>query len=286
MEAFSITEEIVTEFYPLLPREFQKKETDEDVILIGAAETDDDGEKRACAAMVIRVANDSTLLINWIMVAPAYRNRGAASAMMELLQNLAKQMNMNILCVFSQEIEMQTSDLYSFFEKYGFHIGRSEAKSYSVKIEELEKSQILNHVQAKSKNIVMLKDATSQMITKFNRNLEERGQLLSGPISKETCMDDISVVYIENDAITSCAIFNEIGEKIIELSFVYSGNKAPMHMYSLVTYAKQLLCQKYDSDTELIIPCVTAVSQKLTEALVTSATVSFVSYIAQWKANE
>ena len=117
MEAFLITEEIVKEFYPLLPREFQKKETEEDVILLGAAEMAADGENRACAAMVISVANDSTLLINWIMVAPEYRNRGAGSAMMELLQDLAKQMNMDILCVFSQEFGLESSDLYCFLEK-------------------------------------------------------------------------------------------------------------------------------------------------------------------------
>ena len=286
MEAFSITEEIVKEFYPLLPREFQKKETEEDVILLGAAEMDADGENRVCAAMVISVANDSTLLINWIMVAPEYRNRGAGAAMMELLQDLAKQMNMNILCVFSQEFGMESSDLYCFLEKYGFRIGRSESKSYSVKVGDLEKSEILNRERTKGKNIVVLKDATSRMITEFNRNLAEHGRLLSGPISKEKNIDNISIVHIENEVITSCIIFSEIGEKIIELSFAYSDKKTPMHMYSLFTYAKQLLCQNYDSDTELIIPCVTEISQKLVETLITTATVGFVSYIAQWEADK
>ena len=285
MEAFLLTEEIVKAFYPLLPEEFQKEETEEDVFILGAVEADDEGENHACAVMVVTVSNDSTLVINWMMVAPNYRNRGAGASMMALLQDLAKEMNMNILCVFSQKVEIHSRDIYHFFKKFGFHINKSESKSYSMRIGDLEKSQILNREQNKGKNIILLKDATNRMIREFNRSLAEQGMLLVGPISKKTHIDNISIVRVENETIISCMVFREIDEKTVELSFVYTGEKSPLQMYSLCVYAKQLLCQNYDLDTELIIPCVTTISQRLVETLITSAEISFESYIAKWNAN-
>lgn len=283
MEAFSITNENIEVFYPLLPEEFQKQEIDENIVLLGAAQTNDAGENHACATMVISVAGDSLLLINWILVAPEYRNLGAGTAMMELLQDLAKQMNMKVIAVFSQESEANESDLYRFFNKYGFNISERESKEYSVFLSELDKSESLNREQTNQKGIVKLKDVTPRMIAELNKTLAEQGMLLSGPISKEYCISDISIVHVENDSITSCVVFRELGDKTIELSFTYSGKRAPMQMYSLLVHAKHLLCQRYDADTELVIPCVTVVSRKLAEAFIPSARVSLISYIAQWQ---
>ncbi|MBQ3104828.1 MAG: GNAT family N-acetyltransferase [Lachnospiraceae bacterium] len=279
MEAFVLTKETVQAFFPLLPEEFWKLEQDESIVLLGAAESDAADENRACGTMVLRVANDRTLLIPWLLTAPEYRRRGAGRAMLELAMELAGQMNMQLLCIFSAGAEAgQDAPVYRFFQKHGFILEAREAKAYSIPMEALGKETFFLREQKPVSGIMTLEETPVKLIADLNRTLAEKNHLLDGPISKERSVGEVSLVQVEHEVITSCVIFRELGEHTVELSFAYSGKKASMQMPMLLLQAQRLLSRRYGPETELVIPCVTEASRKLVEALAPSAAVTRVSY--------
>lgn len=281
MEAFALTEENVQAFFTLLPEEFQEPELDESIILLGAADTDTEGERHACGVMVLRVVNDETLVIPWLLTAPKYQRRGAGTAMLELAMELAGQMSMQLLCVFSSGVEVgQNTPVYRFFQKHDFVLEVREAKAYSIPVEKLNKEKFFQRELKPSSGTMTLEETPVKMIADLNRTLEKQNQLLDGPISKKHSVGNLSLVQVENGVITACVIFRELGRHKVELSFAYSGKKAPMQMPLLLLRAHKLLNQQYGPETELVIPCVTEVSRKLVEALVPSAAVTHVSYSA------
>ncbi|MBR6766920.1 MAG: GNAT family N-acetyltransferase [Clostridia bacterium] len=283
MEVFSLTKENVQAFYPLLPEEFRKPEADESIILLGAAETDTMGENRACGAMVLKVINNNTVLINWLLVDPKYQGRGAGTGMLKLAMEVAGQMSMGIFCIFSAEAKAGPgAPIYHFFQKHGFSMEAREAKTYSIRLGELAKEAFFQREQKSDDGIRTLEETPLKLITELNHTLVEKNHLPYGYISKEQAVSDVSLVHVDNESITACVIFRELGEGTVELSFAYSGKRGTLQLPMLLLRAQSLFSRRYGQEKELVIPCVTEVSRKLVEALVPSAVVIRVSFGAYW----
>jgi N-acetylglutamate synthase-like GNAT family acetyltransferase len=284
MEAFTLTRETIRFFEPLLPEEFRLTEPEEGVVLLGVAETDPTGAHHACGTAALSLADEQTMLLHWLLVAPEYRRRGAGSAMLQLACELAGQMGMQILCVFSGEPESAGDDpQYRFFKKHGFAMEQRTSGSYSVSLEALGREAFFQREQTISGSVLTLAETPARLIETLNRTLEEQGLLLDGPITKEQTVGDVSLVYTEEETITACVIFREPGEGMVELSYAYSGRKASLQMPALLLRAQRLLSRRYGPETELVIPCVTDASRRLVEALVPSAVVKHRAYRAYWR---
>lgn len=284
MKAFALTRETIRFFYPLLPEELRLTEPEEGVVLLGAAETDETGEHHACGVMVLSLADERTMLLHWLLVAPDYRRRGAGSAMLQLACELAGQMGMQILCAFSGEPETGGDEAQSrLFQKHGFALERRTSGNYSISLEALGQEAFFQREQKLPGNVLTLAETPARLIETLNRTLEEQGLLLDGPVTKEQTAGDVSLVYTEENVITACVIFREPGEGMVELSYAYSGRKASMQMPALLLCAQRLLSRRYGPETELVIPCVTDTSRRLVEALAPSAVVKRTAYRACWR---
>ena len=204
--------------------------------------------------------------------------------MLQLACELAGQMGMQILCVFSGEPESAGDDpQYRFFKKHGFAMERRMSGSYSVSLEALGREAFFRREQTISGSVLTLAETPARLIETLNRTLEEQGLLLDGPITKEQTVGDVSLVYTEEETITACVIFREPGEGMVELSYAYSGRKASLQMPALLLRAQRLLSRRYGPETELVIPCVTDTSRRLVEALAPSAVVKRRAYRACWR---
>lgn len=281
MRAFLLSEEAVEAFRPILPDDVEETDLENGVLLLGAADMDENGIEHACGALVLQVVNEGTMLIKWVLVAPQWRRRGAGQAMMEEAVGIAARLNMQLLCVFSESPDAErTSSLYHILEQNGFRIFRGESKSYSIAVGDIGKESFFQREVKSASGIMTLDQLSERQLARFNRMLEKQGSLLVNPISKEWALGDISVVQIENGEISACAIFEQIDEQTVSLAFVYSSVAASMQLLLLLCRAYQLLSRKYNPEAELVIHCVTETSCKLVEKLMPSAKAELISYNA------
>ncbi len=279
MEAFILTSENVEAFYPLLPEDSRETVPETGVVLIGAVERELDGTRQACGAMVMQMLND-VWLIRWLLVSPERRGFGAGTQMLELAQSIAEQTEMKLFCLFSEGDGDQ--GLYHLFSKHLFFISDREGKSYSIPVGELGNEQFFTTERNIDAAVKVLAEVPQQMLHTLNQTVTERDKMLVAPIDKQWASSDISVVYVEKNRIVACVIFEEIDENTVSLSFAYAEEKASMKLFTLLYRAQQLLRKKYSADAELIIPCVTDVSRKIVESLLTRAELVMRTYSAEW----
>lgn len=286
MDAVIVTVEEIKSFYPLLPEEYQKEDIEEEFIILGAVGEDSEGIYHAVGTMVLKAVHEDTLLLQWMLVAPNAQRQRAGYVMMELARQIAREMQMQILGSFSQKAgEKKEGAFYHFLKHNHFTIYNEGAKSFSISLEQLSKEAFFKK-QAKGSGYLPLGEASTVMIMELNHRLWEKGLLLAGPISREECMADISMVHEEHGRIEACIIFRGIKEDVIELSFLYAGSKGSVHMPLLLLHGYQNLKEKVEPKTRLLIPCVTEVSCKLVETLAPSAEVILESYRMQWVPEE
>lgn len=282
IEAFVMTEEVIAAFYPLLPGEHRKAAMDEEFVILGAVGTDKEGVRHACGTMVLKVAREDILLLSWMLVAAKYQRQGVGYALMNLAQDIAREMKMQVIGTFSQKAEEgKEGSIHRFLKNNGFAIYDEGAKSYSIPMGKIGEEEFFRKSR-KGNGYMTLEETPSGMIMDLNRELAEKGLLLIGPISKEENLADVSLVNVENGKIQTCVIFRAIDETAVELAFVYTGSKGSVQMPLLLAHAYQTLKEHYPSETELVIPCVTEVSCKLVEILLPSAKEVMVSYRVQW----
>ena len=282
IEAFVLTEEMIPAFYPLLPEEHRKADIDEEFVILGAIGTDRDEVCHACGTMVLKVAREDILLLTWMLVAAKYQRQGAGYALMDLAQDIAKEMKMQVIGTFSQKAEEgKEGSIYRFLKNNDFTIYDEGAKSYSISIGKIGEEDFFKK-SIRGSEYMTLEETPSGMIMDLNRELAEKGLLLIGPISKDENLAEVSLVSVENGRIHTCVIFRAIDETAVELAFVYTGSKASMQMPLLLMQAYQTLKEHYLPETELVIPCVTEASCKLVETLLPSAKETMVSYRVQW----
>lgn len=282
IEAFVLTEEVIPAFYPLLPGERRKADIDEEFVILGAIGIDRDEVRHACGTMVLKVVREDILLLTWMLVAAKYQRQGVGYALMDLAQDIAKEMKMQIIGTFSQKAEEgKDGSIYRFFKNNDFAIYNEGAKSYSIPIDKIGEEDFFKKSRRGS-GYMTLEETPSGMIMDLNRELTEKGLLLIGPISKEETLANVSLVNVDHGKIQTCVIFRDIDETAVELAFVYTESKGSMQMPLLLMQAYQILKEHYLPETEVVIPCVTEVSCKLVETLIPSAKATLVSHRVQW----
>lgn len=285
MEAYVLTNNNVPAFYALLPEEYHKTEYEDGIVVLGVVKPSEDGEDaQACGTLVLEMLDDNIFLLKWILVSRDYRNQGAGTTLLDLACDIAAQMDMQIYGIFSEEISaVKEGGMYRLFDRYGFHIQERDAKSYSISIGEIGKEEFFEKQYKNSDKIVTLDRVTNQQINALNNTLFDQNIMYVGPISKNWTVNDVSVAYIENDVIMACVLYEQVSEDVVRLAYAYSHNKKAPYMPLLLHKTYQLLQDKYAADVQLVIPCVTEVSQKLVEKLMPSARAELITYSAQIK---
>lgn len=282
VDAYILREDDLEAFYPLMPEEHRKADIEGEFAILGAVGTDAEEICHACGVMILKVVRDDMLLIRWMLVAPQHQNQGIGYALMDLAQSIGREMNMQLVGNFSQKAKLgKDGSVYSFMKHNDFAIYAEGARSYTVSLGEIGKEAFFQR-STKGSDVMTLEETPSRMIMVLNHRLAEKGLLLIGPISKEDVLADISLVVERDKRIQSCIIFRKINEEEIELAFVYTDSKGSVQLPLLLLHAYQLLKEKYDSDTKLVIPCVTEASCKLVETLIPSARILLESYSVQW----
>lgn len=282
IEAFVLTEEEISAFYPLLPQVHRKKDIEGEYVLLGAVGTDSAGVHHACGTMVLKAVGEDLLLFHWMLVAEKWKRQGVGYALMNLAQEIAKEMQMQIIGTFSQKAEEDREGaMYRLLKNKHFSIFDDGARSYSISVGKIGEEDFFKK-NSKGCEYMTLEEVPSGMLMSLNRELAEKGLLLIGPVSKETALSKVSLVRVENGKVQTCVIFRAIGENTVELAFVYSGSKNSIQMPLLLMQAYRILKEQFPSETELVIPCVTDTSRKLVETLIPSAKMTMVSYRIQW----
>lgn len=282
VDAYILRADDLEVFYPLLPQEHRKAEIEGQFAILGAVGTDAKGIRHACGVMVLKVVRDDMLLLRWMLVSPEHQHQGIGYTLMELAQNIAQEMKMQIVGNFSQKAQLgKEGPVYGFMKHNDFAIYAEGARSYTVSLSRIGEEAFFKR-RTQDDDIMTLEETPSRLIMLLNHRLAEKGQLLIGPISKEDVLADISLVVERNGKIQSCIIFRKISEKEIELAFVYTDSKSSVRLPLLLIHAYHLLQEKYAPDTELVIPCVTDASCRLVETLIPSARILLESYSVQW----
>lgn len=282
MDVFALTTETVSAFYSLLPDDVREPEADEGIVLLGAAAPEEDGSVHACGTAVLQMVDEDTWFLTWLLVAPEYRGRGAGTALVKLAAEIADTMEMQIYTVFSRPPELgQDAPLHRLFARCGFAVEEREARSFSIPVGRMAEEPFFRQQQGGS-GFVTLDSIPDRQLTALNHTLAESGQLLAGPISRETALGSISVAATDGVKVTACAIFEPLGEDSVSLSFVYAHSSATAQLPGMLRQAQQLLNRQYPPETTLVIPCVTDTSRKLVEKLLPSAAVSLITCSAQY----
>lgn len=285
MEVFALTVENVQDFYPLLPEDILLPDAENGIVLLGASEEDGQDGERACGALVLQMADEDTWFLTWLLVAPEQRRRGVGSALVELACDIAGQMDMQVVSLFSRSLQEETNDLYPFFEKQGFSLRPREGRSYSILLGQIGLEDFFRR-ESKGENILTLHEVSGTLLAQFNETLAAQGQLLTAPISTDWAMGDVSAVYISEEKIAACVAFDRMREDTVRLAFAHSMGKGTMQMPLLLLRAYRLLSDRFAPETQLVIPCVTGASCALVEKLMPSAQVEMESYSARWLKEE
>ena len=95
MDVFALTAENVSAFYPLLPEDVREPNTEEGIVLLGAAAPDEAGSLRACGTAVLQMVDEDTWFVTWLLVAPEYRGQGAGTGLLALAAEIADAMRCN-----------------------------------------------------------------------------------------------------------------------------------------------------------------------------------------------
>lgn len=282
VEAYILTENDLEPFYPLLPREHCKADLDPEFAILGAVGMDEKGTYHAIGAMVLRIVRNDMLLLKWMLVSPQYQHQGVGYTLMNLAQDIAKEIKMQIVGNFSQDKnEGEEGIVYRYLKKNDFVIYPEAARSYYTTLEEVGKEAFFAK-QMKGNHVMLLEEVPSHMIIALYHELKEKGQLFIGTISKKNVLSEISLVVVKEGIIRACIIFREIRKEEIELAFVYTESKSTAQMPLLLIQAYQVVKEKYPPTTELVIPCVSESSSRLVEALVPTAKIERVAYSVQW----
>lgn len=287
-EAFLLTAENTEAFFPLLPEEYQTRNPEDGVILLGAAGEDSDGVKYACGAMVLEMLNEDAFLLHWMLTAPQYQRQGIGTALFALAADIAAELDMQIFCTFSERLpsentEAQTGAMYQFLEKQGFTLQEQGGRAYRIELGQLAQESIFRSDRKKVSGIIPLQDVSDRLLTQLNQTLAEHGQQFIGAISGKNAMSDVSLVDVDAEGIQGCVIFRRLSENAIELAFLYTSRKGSVRMPLMLMYAEELLKERFSPQTELIIPCVTEASHKLVSKLIPTAAVTHVSYSGRWE---
>lgn len=283
MEVFALTNENVQAFYPILPDDIRETNVNEGIILLGACETNTEGESQACGAMVLQRLHEVTWVIKWLLVSPDFARRGIGSALLETAMDICDQLQMQLFCLFSEAKEEYA--LRGLFEKAGFELKAKKSRNYSISVGEIENAKYFKKKQKPDEKIKSLSAVPQKRLDEFNYTVSKKGKLFVKPIDKQWPLQDVSVVCIENKQITACAIFEQLAEGVVSLSFAYAQENATMKLFLLLYRAQEILREKYSPETELVIPCVTEVSCKLVETILPDAQVTLQSYSARWVPN-
>ena len=240
MKIFSLTPLDLPIFYNLLP-ESLLHEIPADALLVGCA----DGEPLQPAGVLIAHVEYGTLLVDWLYVDEAYRRRGGASQMMQLLLDCAFEVEEieDVTLTFSQ----QHDGLDAFLESMDFSVLFMEGcKGYETT---LSKFRFLPGEKAIPGKILPLSDVPQQEIERFDR-LVASGILPEVGISSLRIEDYHagSMAYLEGDTLLGLWLVQQQNGKLF-IPWFCNYSKALTVPISLMNASIRAMNDHYAEDT-------------------------------------
>lgn len=284
MTTFILDAESIQAFYPLLPDEYILPDPEGGLVVLGAVEENDDGTEKACGVLLMETLDEETWNISWLLVAPDARRRGAGAELMTQAEEVAAVTDKYLYCAFSEEVEQgEAGAIYSLFANRGYLMGNTGSCTYSISLGEMTREEFFCRESKSVSGLMKLNEVSDVSLAAMNRDLAQKGLMYVQPISARWALGDVSLIYMKDNTAMACAIFEQIGESCVQLSFVYADPSASMRLPLVLLKAHELLREKFGPETELVIPCVTETSRKLTKKLLPSAKVALRAYSALGK---
>lgn len=248
MNVLPLNQHYIDWFSELIPEEFiSRLKTDEDWIGIGLIEDD-----TACGALVAVVEEDY-LELQYLMVAPDFRRRGMASAMMRWMGRRCAVRELPLVGHF--DVTSQEDGLYLFFaELPDFSIAPTDEGTYVTSVQSLaavakldnaESADSLPFDRMTSAQRKLIYQAADEAGFPFLRQYESRADALDHQLTR-ACFDE--------DGVCATVFFEKLDDGNLRLAFLYCRPDSRRTVISLLGKAAAMMQEPYGSCTLEVLP--------------------------------
>lgn len=235
MKVTRITENNKTAFNPLFPEGYTARE---DRLYFGAVSD----KKEAVSAISLGVNDETSVYIDWIYTDSSYRNRGAATELLDTVSAFLQEMDITGL-----EISYTDGDegLDDFLKTHGF-VTSNESDTYAVPAGDLIYSELMDALMEKIPD-------TDRVFTMYERDMsDDIARFLEDNDLEPDSLEDIDIserlslmAYDETDSPTGCMFVSEPDEETVEVLYFLNTGSDNTAMEMVVKLSRALRSYDY-----------------------------------------
>lgn len=263
MDITIVKEENQTYFEPLMPKE----EWERADLVLGVIE-----EGTACGILAVSEEAEHILSLQYLYVAEAYRRKGMATALLEGLHELNRQIGMNMLiCQYALTDERQ-KDLDLCLSKNLFVLDEIKSPVYRTAFGDLSSKYFGKKLdEAVLKKAVMpLSNVTAKTWNQFNSKLEHLPQDEATSVELEVKYmydPEASFLLIKKGEPVGCILFEQLGEDFLLSYFCVLKDASPLDMMHLFQASYENLKTRCSASSSIYINALTEATEKLVQNL-------------------
>ncbi len=230
-------------------------------------------EDTATAAIAGELEGD-TLWINSFYVAPEYRNRGIGTTLLDVMEEAVQSLIIDLR--MKLEMVATTEEHKEFIHFLTQHRFREREELYTAlfrsTLKEAGEGKLGEMKESNKPGIHTLEEADIIMLRKAEKAaLAKREPLPVNGFRGTNVMQDLSLVYEESGKILAYLILERKGDGGIIIASALNKSPKPMIIVRLFRDALQKCLEKFDPETELVIPVTDPVANGLVRMLIPKA---------------
>ena len=245
-----ITKENVKYFKELIPEAYLNRMFIPGAVSIGAAmEQKDSDECEAAGVLVMNVADNNCMRIEYIQVDPDYREQEIGTLLLRQAFDLAKQMDIVNLMVKIPETDLKEGDGLKdarayFFLRRGFDMTEKVEREWWFSVKSLETYNKLD-MGKKEANLIPFSKLEPKVYRKVFESFEKDVKDISTPFMYDSIDKNLSYAYVENGKLKGYFITECFGDTYYPIAFINLTNQS---LVALALLRKFLICMAKDGN--------------------------------------
>ena len=191
--------------------------------------------------------------LQWLYVAPEFRDRGAGKALVDACLDLLSTAQVEII-MCDLLIDLDYLEVAEYLEKWGFVFETTVKPELRVRMRELRKIPEL--WKTPPKNILSFRKASREQIREaFQKAVRVKNIAADLPVRMKYCDRDISCIAYQNGIPVGMSLVCPLASDIVELVYLRMFSNEPKLMTGMIHFVAGRIRKKYGPDTEIRFTC-------------------------------